>query len=126
MELKDFIQEALTQIIDGIKSCQHENILEASINPSGVIYSDNLGMETEIKGTRRLVQNIDFEVGITATETTNKKVGLGVFFSGAGIGGQKNGECGNTATTTLKFSIPVALPAEVTDEPKRQINSYLL
>ena len=51
MELKDFIQEALTQIIDGIKSCQHENILEASINPSGVIYSDNLGMETEIKGT---------------------------------------------------------------------------
>lgn len=121
MELKDFIQGALQQIIEGIEACQgNSNSLPAVVNPSGIEYDENLGSYTIINGIVRPVQNVEFEVGLTSSEKEGNKGGISVFFSGVGIGGQKNNETGNTASTSLKFSVSIAFPAVESQRPIRK------
>lgn len=119
MELKDFIQGALQQIIDGIEACQGDYVSHgAVVNPSGIKYDKDFGLYTVIDGIECPVQNVEFEVGLTSSEKDSAKGGISVFFSGVGIGGQKSNEMGNTASTSLKFSVPIALPAVVSEKPK--------
>ena len=122
MELKEFIEGALTQIIDGIKACQKAGeSLDAVVNPSGIKYQEGIGFITVIDNVERPVKNVEFEVGLTTSEKDGVKGGISVFFSGVGIGGQKNSELGTAATTSLKFSIPVAFPAVVSQKPKPKV-----
>lgn len=119
MELKDFIQGALQQIIDGIEACQeHQETLGAIVNPGSLLHREGIGLITHIDNIQRQVRNVDFEVGITSTEKSGGKTGIGVSFSGIGIGGQKSNEMGNAASTSLKFSIPVAFPVVISQNKK--------
>lgn len=126
MELKDFIQEALTQIIDGIKAVQSGESLDAVVNPNDLRYEEKVGLVTMIKDNQRVVQSVDFEVALTSTELSGGKTGIGVFFPNIGIGGQKSGETGSTATTSIKFSILVAFPSELSGRPETQVGACFL
>lgn len=116
MELKEFIEESINQIIDGIIASQNRNKENGSIiSPS---FTGNKSSQTAIDGKNYTVSNIDFEVALTTTDESGSKAGIGVLFGY--IGGSVQGEQKNknAAITSLKFSIPVAYPQIETKERK--------
>ncbi len=116
MELKDFIKSTLSQITLWVKEAQDE------LKGSGVIINPS-GLKTDSKGFKHLqtngfryVQDIEINVGIVATDNDGKKAGIGVF-TGLFTGGvQANESSSNQTINSIKFTIPVSLPAVDTPE----------
>lgn len=114
MELRDFIKTTLTEISLGIKEAQEETKdLGVIINPSGLAVG-NQGDKYLKHGGWRYVQDIEINVAITISEIDGAKAGLGIvtgIFSG---GASSSTENNNSSMSTIKFKIPVALPATET------------
>lgn len=112
MELKDFITQTLTNIIEGVKNGQKiADTHEAKINPkdlyplnytSGSTYAD---IEKE-----RFAQFVDFDIAVTTSEETMGKGGVGIFIGSMGIGGQAKLETTNSLVNRIRFSVPIFLP----------------
>ena len=69
IELKEFVEEAISQIVDGITAAQKR--VETSGAIEGKLYS---------------VQNIEFEVSLANMSGEGGKVGFGVTFGAWGFG----------------------------------------
>lgn len=118
MELKNFISETLSQIIDGVSEVQEKykdkNVL---INPDKIEGSNG---EYYISGRSSshihttLIQNIEMDVAITATEGNENKVGIGVAKI-LNIGTSKETNALNSTLSRIKFNIPISLPTTSTD-----------
>lgn len=115
MELKEFIKESLSQIIDAIKETQ-EKYKDTNV----VICPDNI---QEVKGglyildeneydnysSRSKVQNIDMDIAISVTEKEGNKSGLGIAkIINAGISSENTQQ--NESISKIKFSIPIVFP----------------
>lgn len=114
MELNEFIKETLLQITQGVKEAQeavqdHNGI----VNPAEVNGSTMLS--THVEDKKRLVQVVDFEVGLTATDETNSKKGIGVALGAIKGDAGNNKGSKNTTATKIKFSIPIVLPSMTND-----------
>lgn len=118
MELKEFVEESINQIIDGIIASQKRN------NDNGAIISPSFtgdkSIQTEINGKNYSVSKIDFEVALTTTDESGSKARIGVLFGyiGGGIQGEQKNKYADI--TSLRFSIPVAYPQIETKERKMQ------
>ena len=97
MELKEFIEDTLLQIINGVKVVQDKTKETESlaINPESVTYSHG---------------SVDFEVALTKTEGNEGRAGIGVWFGNIGLGGQQKTDTQNVSVNNVKFSVPVILP----------------
>ncbi|MFZ3079680.1 MAG: hypothetical protein WA109_08340 [Bellilinea sp.] len=93
MELKEFVSETLTQIIDGVKIAQTQ-----ASETNAVIARDGDYVKVE------------FDVAITTTDVTEGKVGAGIFVASINLGGQARGEISNQTLSHIMFSIPLYLP----------------
>ena len=104
MELRMFIKTALLDIIGGVTDAQDE-ITSGHIVPNGI----NQSFKAIEYGVSEL-QSVDFEVSVSAEETsgTEGKLGIVTAFIGAGVSEKSTNESSNTSK--LKFSIPVQLP----------------
>lgn len=101
MELKDFIRVSLEQIAGGVHGAQTlVQGLGGYVNP---IYS-------RTDEVLKRVQNVEFDVAIVVSESSNTEGGAKVTVFGSSIGGKV--EDGNKAETSsrLKFTVPVQLP----------------
>ena len=77
IELKEFVEEAISQIVDGITAAQKR------VETSGAIVSprkSNSKNNVEIEGKLYSVQNIEFEVSLANMSGEGGKVGFGVTF----------------------------------------------
>ncbi|WP_024898079.1 trypco2 family protein [Brucella rhizosphaerae] len=103
MELKEFIAETLSQIIDGVKIAQSRQ--DGSNVNAGMAGADFGGHLVNV-GTYGVATRVDFDVSVTA-ET---KGGAGIKLSVFGIGAE--GGAGHTAAAAnrISFSVPVRLP----------------
>ena len=118
MELKQFISQALTSIVEGVVEAQDQTREHgAFINPGGLMrvvksISNDAIWDNRTNNFARLVS---FDVAVTTEEgtTTNAKIGVvaGVFNLGAG-GASANKEL---AVSRIQFAVPVLLP--VTELP---------
>jgi hypothetical protein len=106
---------SLVQIMEGCREAQdaltdsHARIcprIETPFMEHGGITNHALG-ET---ATHRLVQTIEFDVAVSATEESATKGGIGVL--SAFVGAKMEGESGKAleSVSRLKFSIPVCYP----------------
>jgi hypothetical protein len=96
MDLEQFVQITLEQIIRGVKGahlCAAEQA--ASINSSGTS------------------QVIEFDVAVTTTEDGQKKGAAGLLVLGMGIGGQITSGTSASSISRVKFSVPVNLPVQL-------------
>ncbi len=104
MDLKDFIQSAVSQIVEGMVAAQaaaatHGATLNPALEPGG---KGNAGQAAS--GAR--VSNIAFDVAVTAVEDAGAEGGTTLRVAGAGADLHAKGE----QVTRLQFSLPIALP----------------
>jgi len=103
MELKDFIAETLSQIIEGVRLAQ-ERVDGTNVNAA--MAGAEFGGHLVNVGHFGVATRVDFDVSVTA-ET---KGGAGAKLSVFGIGAE--GGAGHTAGSAnrISFSVPVRLP----------------
>lgn len=114
MELKDYIKETLTQIIQGVSAAQEfAEKNDSKINPNDLQLSYYKG-DKPVYADRNnnYAQIIDFEISITITEENSSKGGVGVFLGSLGVGGNIENQLSNNNINKIKFSIPVFLPKQ--------------
>jgi hypothetical protein len=103
MELRQFIAQALLDIVGAVEDAQKKT-------PLGTIVPSNSLKYEEIKMGLTTFQIIDFEVTVRADERAGSEAKLNVV--AAIIGGSVKGDNakGGGHAATLKFRIPVSLP----------------
>ncbi|HNV88991.1 MAG TPA: hypothetical protein PKL53_08525 [Methylotenera sp.] len=125
MELKDFIQETLSQIAAGVEAAQTE-VRDAGgfVNPAhrtGKQEADKSHFGALTSGQNIFLVDFDVTVSvIEATETDGRaKLNVAGFMS-LGTGGQSNAS--STATNRISFKVPLAMPVDAVsaEELKKQ------
>ena len=106
MELQDFIDETLKQIISGVRSAQESAIeLGAKINPRG-------GSVVEMR-------NVHFDIAVNTSEKAVTKGGVVVGPVGS-VGSQDQSDVAGSSMSRIKFSVPVKLPVQPRSRPIRR------
>ena len=122
IELKEFVEEAISQIVDGITAAQKR------VETSGAIVSprkSNSKNNVEIEGKLYSVQNIEFEVSLANMSGEGGKVGFGVTFGAWGFGSNTKIEGQAKSATNIRFSIPIVFPCIDNKENKKKSASHL-
>ncbi len=111
MELKEFVSQALIELMEGIIIAQkHAVNCDAIISPNTETrLKTKLGV---IDGFEWESNNIEFDVAISTSDNLEGKVGAGIFVAPFSLGGQTKGELYNQTVSRLKFSIPIFLPGQ--------------
>jgi len=112
MKLRDFVSEALADIVGGVQDAQVKT-------PNGVVVPPGISTRMSVveAGISEL-QVVDFEVTVRADEKSGREAGLSVVSAVFGIGaGIKSvfGKSGGHAAT-LKFRVPIRLPSSTVSE----------
>ena len=109
MELKDFIKETLEQIVDGVSNAS-ESIKSKGgvINPSSMSFTKD-GQYNNFPHV--MPSNVEFDVGLTATDKTGSTEGIGVFLGAINLGKKNEAGLETVAITRVKFTVPLVLPA---------------
>jgi len=108
MILKDFIQETITSILDGISEASKTHgdrvVPQLSIGDGDPLHGIMLAAP-------RLepVSNIEFDVAVTASDTTEGKVGAGIKVLDIGFGSDLSGERQRSTVSRIKFVVPIRL-----------------
>ena len=104
MELRNFISQALLDVIGGVQDAQSKSDT-GSVVPAGIREAYK-AVEVGISE----LQVIDFEVTVKADERSGSEAKLSVV--AAFVGGSVKGDSGKTGghAATLKFRVPVRLP----------------
>ena len=110
MDLKNFVKETLIQITEGVKEAQ-----EVCKESGGLV---NPMLETpicnaekyEVKGKYYPASLVSFKVGLTESDTTEGKAGIGVFLSKISIGAEGKKEIETQSVTSVEFNVTVVFP----------------
>lgn len=112
MDLREFVAEALSQIVDGVKEAQDRTQASgARVNPLLTINHEAAAKQGMlIAHGMAHAQLVQFDVALTAKEGTGTKGGIGVVVGAFTLGstGQSQEESGSVSR--VKFSVPLVLP----------------
>jgi hypothetical protein len=112
MELREFVAESLKQIIAGIQSAQDDAAQHgAKINPY-VDFRRDQGLVFIDDETGALVQQVQFDVAVTATEGKEKGGSVSVLAGVFGARGQGSSSHATSSISRIKFSLPILFPTK--------------
>ncbi|HEY4956252.1 MAG TPA: hypothetical protein VII31_00435 [Caldimonas sp.] len=112
MDLKDFIQTAVTQIVEGVVAAQAAAAAHrVAVNPAIELGGRGGPSPTSPAAAGSRVSNISFDVAVTGVESSSaqgsgKLQVVGAWSARAGEGTHATGE----HPTRLQFSLPIAFP----------------
>lgn len=115
MELKEFISDVLTQIVEGAEQAQ-ANVKKygATVCPSGFVQISGdipYGKTDPPYGEASPLTSVEFEVSLTSSGSAKSGAGLKVSFGPVG-GELKSGKSeGETTVNRVRFSLPLELPS---------------
>jgi hypothetical protein len=115
MELKDFISQTLTQIIEGVHSAQKPvNEFDGIINPTMNEFSNNpnlghIGVRY-YDNDQRIIFPVQFDVSLLAEQSKTKGGKAGLKISVLSAGGGKQSKSTESQVAQVKFVVPVLLP----------------
>lgn len=96
MELQEFVEKTLTQIIAGTKKAQASARANGgNVNPAGLAGR---------------TQPVEFDVALTSSDASGGQGGIGVFFGPVALGGRTDSKTITESCTRVKFKIFVELP----------------
>ncbi|MEK7996682.1 MAG: hypothetical protein AAB403_23000 [Planctomycetota bacterium] len=120
MQLNEFISETLTQIARGIeqatKNLSDSNavVSPSAIRSTGEAKQKHYGYwspSMDPEGFERIVETIDFDVAVTATQETGTKGGIGVVAGVFALGSQGKTDTLRENVSRIQFRIPMVLPS---------------
>jgi len=119
MELKEFISEALIQIVLGVEDAQGK--IEGSNAEISPRYhnrqQDTLEKLKVVRSSKgNIIQHVDFDVAVSVTEGTGTKAGIGVLAGAFNLGASGSSNQESQTASRIKFSVPVTLP--IAKEPE--------
>ena len=104
MELRDFIAKTISEIQNGVQLAIDQTMdVKGAVNPVwgvGNLNKDN-------------VQNIHFDIAVTATEKSDGQAGGGIKVMGVGIDGKVTSASENSHVSRIQFEIPIILTGQV-------------
>lgn len=107
MELKTFIKQSLIEIVEAVSEAG-KTVAEhgARLNPNAEGWADDYSGHVNPAD----LQQVDFEVAVTAEDTTgiDGKAGIKVFSFEIGGGGSHQAAVGSVSK--IRFSVPILLP----------------
>jgi hypothetical protein len=103
MNLADFVDETLTEILSGIRAAQKK---EGGQEVAAQMYSASQELGILSGGTSGLFTVVQFDVSVLAETKAGGKAGLKVF----SVGAEGGGEHTSKHTSRIKFSVHVRLP----------------
>ena len=117
MELQEFIETAIRQIVDGVASAQAAATRKgAAVNPAFGFVGANAATAHSLigkTGAGAYVSNLAFDVAVTVAESTDAKGGGKVEVAGLfTLGGSAGTEVRAERVTRLQFAVPICLPEE--------------
>lgn len=112
MELKYFISETLSQLIEGVVEAQSKvQAFGGRISPHVHTPSDPKSLYGRTNDKLPVIF-VDFDISIEAQEGTGTKGGIGVVAGIFALGSQGESKENRQSSNKIKFSIPVALPLQ--------------
>ena len=128
MELKEFVSEALSQIVDGVADAQKYAMEQgASINPNpaNLSWSKNDSQNIMYDSySNVLVRFVEFDVAVTVVEGTKTKGGVGVVIGPVVLGSHGQSEASNSSISRIRFSVPVGFPTTDTRTTEQRERAY--
>jgi hypothetical protein len=94
MDIKTFLSESLTQIIQGIEESQKQNS-NSVVNP------------VRLQVAEKTLQNIDFDIAVTVEKESGAKGGIAVLAGAINLGSQGQSKISDVTVSRIKFSVPV-------------------
>ena len=127
ISLSEFVRLAIIEIAKGVENAKDElKDRDVLINP--IIGKDGF-ISTDVKDTKRNVQELEFDLSVTASSESKSGVGGSInvvsLFSG---GAKKEDASSNITTSRLRFSIPVSFTTNTggrTPEEKNKGNQVI-
>ena len=103
--LRMFVKQALLDIVGGVLDAQKEA-------PPGSIAPDDISRTfTSVQHNVSHLQPVSFELKVVADSSTSTGAKIGVLGGFVGAGAQGDSKDSNQVHSTLKFSVPIHLPA---------------
>ena len=124
MNLDEFVDSSLRQIISGVKKAQEATRLpgkhptEADVVNPAVMYGADPAPKGKYFATvgRNLVHFVDFDVAVTTDSTSEAKADLSLKVAGIGIGGGGGVSDRDGVVSRIKFQVPIVLPQSADKE----------
>lgn len=108
--LEDFVANTLAQIIEGIKKAQ-KTTQDDHISPTGIrLNADHAPKKYLSTTTNHMVTMIEFDVAVTASDSTSVEGKGGISVMSLKIGAEANAGSVNSSVSRIKFTVPIALP----------------
>ena len=105
MELKTFVSETISQIVEGVVEAQ-----ERTKNTGAIINSSHGAVVNYAKGINNAPQNMDFDVTVSVESSSSTggkgKIQIAMF----GAEGGKTSDNKDASVSRIKFSVPVCWP----------------
>jgi hypothetical protein len=115
MELRDFVSQSLQQIIEGVAIAQ-----KASAQHGGRVNPDNLSFAGAANSGQSIIhyddrnniaQSVEFDVAVTATESSVAGGKAGISIYAAQIGGKGERTTESSTVSRIRFKVLVMFPA---------------
>jgi hypothetical protein len=109
MDLKTFVAETLTQIVEGVADAQRRCAnLGARVNPPGISGTSEAQGWADEDGAP--AQAVRFDVAVTASEGSGTKGGIGVVAGVFTLGSAGHSKTEHAASSRVQFVVPLVLP----------------
>lgn len=109
MQLREFIKEVLTQIVDGVRDAQQPNggafVVPASDGGHNYAAHPRFAASARLKSTI-----VDFDVAITAEDADKVEGGAGVKVFSVQFGAKGEVSSKDTTVSRVQFAVPLLLP----------------
>ncbi len=116
MELKEFIETSLSEIVEGVRSAQEKTKGTGAVIAPRKEISTRHGPAGETVvylggGSQGILSTVEFDVMVTESESGSAKGGLAVFFGAFGGGASTEEEQQTSNVNRIRVEVPVVLPS---------------
>jgi hypothetical protein len=122
VNLKDFIKETIGGIVEAAKELRDDYFEDGVlINPPVSVDGDRIYGEDSSRHTFRRIEEVEFDLAVTASSESSGKgrVGIKVFSAEAGVHGDHQRK--NEEVSRVRFKIPLTLPPNVVEADNRNL-----
>lgn len=112
MNLQEFIQTALSEIVAGVAEARIEGGRHGATIGSNRVFGHlkEAGIITDQNG--RPVTTVEFDIALAEANATDTKGGIGVFLGTVGLGSQGASHGESSSNSRIKFSVPIIFPGD--------------